>query len=97
MNLHIRHLARWGCGKLISLHAERVHGLTPRKSLKFGFHKVRLETGEIERGQVVQVVPEKMIALKNFLHLKHLNLVGRYLLVSSSTIAKAASLTPGSS
>ena len=61
MNLHIRHLARWGCGKLISLHAERVHGLTPGQSPKLSLHEVRFEAGEIEGGQVVQVVPEEQI------------------------------------
>ena len=58
MDLHISHLARWWRGQLVSLHAERVHGLTPGQSLKLCLHEVGLEAGEIEGGQVVQVVPE---------------------------------------
>ena len=60
MNLNVCHLARGRGGQLVSLHAQGVHGLPACKPLELCFHQVGLEAGEVQRREVVQVVPENV-------------------------------------
>merc|ERR1719288_669833 len=45
--LDIRHLAWWGGGQLVPLHAQGVHGLSVAQSLKLGLHQLCLKTGSL--------------------------------------------------